>query len=78
MAFGEIAGHLLGPAAGQPALYAVVAMGAVFASAARARLTAVACPSPRRAASWSCTAAAAVAGTDPGTCLASQALGYRR
>ena len=31
MAFGEIAGHLLGPAAGQPALYAVVAMGAVFA-----------------------------------------------
>ena len=27
MAFGEIAGHLLGPAAGQPALYAVVAHG---------------------------------------------------
>jgi chloride channel protein, CIC family len=42
MAFGEIAGHLLGPAAGQPALHAVVAMGAVFASAARAPLTAVA------------------------------------
>ena len=42
MAFGEIAGHLLGPAAGQPALYAVVAMGAVFASAARGPLTAVA------------------------------------
>ena len=42
MAFGEIAGHLLGPAAGQPALYAVVAMGAVFAAAARAPLTAVA------------------------------------
>ncbi len=42
MAFGEIAGHLLGPAAGPPALYAVVAMGAVFASAARAPLTAVA------------------------------------
>ncbi len=42
MAFGETAGHLLGPAAGQPALYAVVAMGAVFASAARAPLTAVA------------------------------------
>jgi CIC family chloride channel protein len=42
MAFGEIAGHLVGPAAGQPALYAVVAMGAVFASAARAPLTAVA------------------------------------
>ena len=42
MAFGEIADHLLGPAAGQPALYAVVAMGAVFASAARAPLTSVA------------------------------------
>jgi hypothetical protein len=42
MAFGEIAGHTLGPAAGQPALYAVVGMGAVFASAARAPLTAVA------------------------------------
>jgi CIC family chloride channel protein len=42
MAFGEIAGHLFGPAAGQPALYAVVAMGAVFAAAARAPLTAVA------------------------------------
>ena len=42
MAFGEIADHLLGPGAGQPALYAVVAMGAVFASAARAPLTSVA------------------------------------
>ena len=42
MAFGEIAGHLIGPAAGQPALYAVVAMGAVFAAAARAPLTSVA------------------------------------
>jgi chloride channel protein, CIC family len=42
MAFGETAGHLLGPAAGQPALYAVVAMGAVFASAARAPLTSLA------------------------------------
>ncbi len=42
MAFGEIAGHLFGPAAGQPALYAVVAMGAVFTSAARAPLTSVA------------------------------------
>ena len=42
MAFGEIARHLIGPAAGQPALYAVVAMGAVFASAARAPLTSVA------------------------------------
>ena len=42
MAFGEIASHVLGPPAGQPALYAVVAMGAVFASAARASLTALA------------------------------------
>jgi chloride channel protein, CIC family len=42
MAFGEIASHLLGPAAGPPPLYAVVAMGAVFASAARAPLTSVA------------------------------------
>jgi CIC family chloride channel protein len=42
MAFGEIAGHLLGPGAGQPALYAAVAMGAVFASAARAPLTSLA------------------------------------
>jgi chloride channel protein, CIC family len=42
MAFGEIAGHLLGLAAGPPALYAVVAMGAVFTSAARAPLTSVA------------------------------------
>ena len=42
MAFGDIADHLFGPAAGQPALYAVVAMGAVFAAAARAPLTSVA------------------------------------
>jgi CIC family chloride channel protein len=42
MAFGEIIHHAIGPAAGQPALYAVVAMGAVFAAAARAPLTAVA------------------------------------
>jgi chloride channel protein, CIC family len=42
MAFGEIADHLLGPAAGQPALYAAVAMGAVFAAAARAPLTSLA------------------------------------
>jgi CIC family chloride channel protein len=41
-AFGDIAGHVFGPAAGQPALYAVVAMGAVFASAARAPLTSLA------------------------------------
>ncbi|MGH3828862.1 MAG: chloride channel protein [Pseudonocardiaceae bacterium] len=42
MAFGEIVDHLAGPAAGQPALYAVVGMGAVFASAARGPLTALA------------------------------------
>jgi chloride channel protein, CIC family len=42
MAFGEMAGHLFGPAAGAPALYAVVAMGAVFTAAARAPLTALA------------------------------------
>jgi chloride channel protein, CIC family len=35
MAYGDIVHHLFGP--GEPALYAVVAMGAVFASAARAR-----------------------------------------
>jgi CIC family chloride channel protein len=42
MAFGEIAQHALGAAAGQPALYAVVGMGAVFTSAARAPLTSLA------------------------------------
>jgi len=42
MAFGETADHLLGPAAGQPALYAVVSMGAVFAAATRAPLTSLA------------------------------------
>ena len=42
MAFGEIADHAFGPGAGQPALYAVVAMGAVFTSAARAPLTSLA------------------------------------
>jgi chloride channel protein, CIC family len=42
MAFGEIAEHVFGAGAGQPALYAVVAMGAVFAAAARAPLTSVA------------------------------------
>ncbi len=42
MAFGEIAQHVFGPVAGSPALYAVVAMGAVFTSAARAPLTSVA------------------------------------
>jgi CIC family chloride channel protein len=35
-------GHIFGPGAGQPALYAVVAMGAVFTSAARAPLTSLA------------------------------------
>ena len=42
MAYGEIIRHIFGAGAGQPALYAVVAMGAVFASAARAPLTALA------------------------------------
>ncbi|MFZ0873953.1 MAG: chloride channel protein, partial [Pseudonocardiaceae bacterium] len=42
MAFGEIVEHLAGPAAGTPALYAVVGMGAVFAAAARGPLTALA------------------------------------
>ena len=42
MAFGEVVNHLFGPGAGQPALYAVVAMGAVFTSAARAPLTSLA------------------------------------
>ena len=42
MAFGEIADHLLGPGAGQPALYAVVGMGAVFTAAVRAPLTSLA------------------------------------
>ena len=42
MAYGDIARHLFGAGAGQPALYAVVAMGAVFASSARAPLTSLA------------------------------------
>ena len=42
MAFGEIVHQLLGPAAGQPALYAIVGMGAVFASASRGPLTSLA------------------------------------
>ncbi|HEY2697467.1 MAG TPA: chloride channel protein, partial [Pseudonocardiaceae bacterium] len=42
MAFGVIVDHLFGPGAGQPALYAIVGMGAVFASAARGPLTALA------------------------------------
>jgi len=42
MAFGDVVHHTFGPGAGDPALYAVVAMGAVFASAAGAPLTSVA------------------------------------
>jgi chloride channel protein, CIC family len=42
MAFGEIVDHLAGPTAGQPALYAVVGMGAVFTAAARGPLTSMA------------------------------------
>jgi chloride channel protein, CIC family len=41
-AFGIIADHLFGPAAGPAAIYGVIAMGAVFASAAQAPLTAIA------------------------------------
>ncbi|HWF49202.1 MAG TPA: chloride channel protein, partial [Solirubrobacteraceae bacterium] len=42
MAFGTVAHHLFGPAIGAPAMYAVVAMGGVFAAAAQAPLTAIA------------------------------------
>jgi CIC family chloride channel protein len=42
MAFGVAARHVFGPAVGPPALYAVVAMGGVFAGAAQAPLTAIA------------------------------------
>ncbi|HEY1515152.1 MAG TPA: chloride channel protein, partial [Solirubrobacteraceae bacterium] len=42
MAFGVGAHDLFGPAVGPPALYAVVAMGGVFAGAAQAPLTAIA------------------------------------
>jgi chloride channel protein, CIC family len=42
MAFGVVVHHLIGPGVGEPALYAIVGMGAVFASAARAPLTALA------------------------------------
>jgi CIC family chloride channel protein len=42
MAYGDIVDHLFGASAGPPALYAVVAMGAVFTSAARAPLTSLA------------------------------------
>jgi CIC family chloride channel protein len=41
-AYGDIADHLFGASAGQPALYAVIAMGAVFAAAVRAPLTSLA------------------------------------
>jgi CIC family chloride channel protein len=41
-AYGDIVNHLFGASAGPPALYAMVAMGAVFASAARAPLTSLA------------------------------------
>ena len=42
IAFGTVAHHVFGPAIGPPALYAVVAMGGVFAAAAQAPLTAIA------------------------------------
>ncbi len=42
MAFGLIAQHVFGPVVGPPAMYGVVAMGAVFAAAAQAPLTAIA------------------------------------
>jgi CIC family chloride channel protein len=42
MAFGVTAEHLFGPVVGSPAIYAVVAMGGVFAAAAQAPLTAIA------------------------------------
>ncbi len=42
MAFGTVAHNVFGPAVGPPALYALVAMGGVFAAAAQAPLTAIA------------------------------------
>jgi CIC family chloride channel protein len=42
MAFGTVAHHIFGAAVGPPALYAMVAMGGVFAAAAQAPLTAIA------------------------------------
>ena len=42
MAFGTAARHVFGASVGPPALYAVVAMGGVFAAAAQAPLTAIA------------------------------------
>ena len=42
MAFGIIAHHLFGAAVGPPAIYGVIAMGAVFAGATQAPLTSIA------------------------------------
>jgi CIC family chloride channel protein len=42
MAFGTVAHNLFGPSIGPPAMYAVLAMGGVFAAAAQAPLTAIA------------------------------------
>ncbi len=42
MAFGTVAHSLFGPSVGPPAMYALVAMGGVFAAAAQAPLTAIA------------------------------------
>ena len=42
MAFGTVAHDVFGPAIGPPAIYAVVAMGGVFAAASQAPLTAIA------------------------------------
>jgi CIC family chloride channel protein len=42
MAFGVIVHHLFGPTASSPAIFGVVAMGAVFGAAAQAPLTAIA------------------------------------
>ena len=42
MAFGTVAQHIFGHAAGPPALFAVIAMGGVFGAAAQAPLTAIA------------------------------------
>jgi CIC family chloride channel protein len=41
--FGIVADHLFGPSVGSPAVYGMIAMGAVFASAAQAPLTSIAC-----------------------------------
>ena len=41
-AFGEIARHAFGAAVGSPALYGIIAMGAVFGAAAQAPLTSIA------------------------------------